>query len=364
MKPKSIKNKDLPQADHVDFLEELEESAMKAFDYVMSKAIGELLINIKIKQLSNRRLRKADDLKTGWTGKVPKVELNFSDVFDKTIQKYMSALKWILMGDAGGRAAREAAKSLDLYSKIVPGVVPSAYLNALDTHRKFYKAIYNTDAPELPKKLVEESLTQIRGRVDKFLDQSFLKLKNSMDDSVGMLVQQAESANTAAVQSYAHAMLEAGESRRGALDAAIRKVSKENVSTPKVSQALREAVERYRDEFSLVVNADAGIASAVGAHQAVNEIYGSREKEPRVAIFSFRDEKTCTFCKEASKRADGSFKLYKISDFQPAGYNFSRKRKDWELCVPPSHYRCRCELIYVPDGFDITNDGSLTPSKK
>ena len=363
MQTKKIKNKDLPHADHVDFLEDIEKMALKAFDFVMSRAITELTIRVRIKSKSLSRLRKADEIKPGWTGKVPKIELNFNQIFEESIAKYMDALKWILMGDAAGRKAREAATMLKLQDKIVPGVIPAAYLNSLDTHRQYYKDLFGTEAPEIQKKLINESLDVIKTRVDKFLDQSLMKMKNNMIESADMVVRQTNDANLAAVQSHVHDLLEQGLSSRRAVKESVVGFASETPSTPQISQALREAVEKYRDEFSIVVNTDVGIASAVGAHQCISEVFGGKEREPRVAIYSFRDEKTCTFCQDAARRPDGSFKLYKMSEFQPAGYNFSRKRKDWELCVPPSHFRCRCELIYVPDGFDIDNQGSIVPSK-
>lgn len=361
---KKIKNKDLPHSDHVDFLEDMEKMAIKAFDYVMVRAVTELSVRIKVRQKCNQRLHKSDDLKAGWTGKVPKLELNFSKVFEDTMAKYMNALKFILMGDAAGKGAKQAAELLNLRDKIVPGVIPAAYLNSLDTHRQYYKDIFGETAPEIQKKLITESLDQIKSRVDTFLDVSLLKMKANMIESVDGVVRQINESNVAAVQEQAHVFLGDGLSSRRSVEKAVDRVVVDKMTTPQISQALRQAVERYRDDFSTVVNADVGLASAVGAHQCMHEVFGAADKGPRIAIYSFRDEKTCTFCKDASLRADGSFKIYTMSDFQPAGSNYSKKRKDWILCVPPSHYRCRCQLIYIPEGFDIDNQGSIIPSKK
>jgi hypothetical protein len=64
---------------------------------------------------------------------------------------------------------------------------------------------------------------------------------------------------------------------------------------------------------------------------------------------------------DASKKADGSFKKYKIGDFKASGYNFRRKKSEWELCIPPFHHNCRCMLQYVPRGFTVDNQGNFIP---
>jgi hypothetical protein len=80
-----------------------------------------------------------------------------------------------------------------------------------------------------------------------------------------------------------------------------------------------------------------------------------------VIIEGFYDDKICEWCYNASKKEDGSFKKYKMKDFKPSGYNFNRKKSEWELCIPGFHYRCRCTLIYVPRGFDVDKQGNFIP---
>jgi hypothetical protein len=48
-----------------------------------------------------------------------------------------------------------------------------------------------------------------------------------------------------------------------------------------------------------------------------------------------------------------------MADFEPAGYNFSKKKGQWRLCVPPAHHRCRCQLVFIPKGFKISKMGTL-----
>jgi hypothetical protein len=184
-----------------------------------------------------------------------------------------------------------------------------------------------------------------------------------MIESVNQLVDAQNNANLAAVQAAAHEYMASGITKTQAVNDAVESLVSDTITAPKISQALRDAVENYRSDWATITRIDTGMASAVGTHQAVNEVFGRVDDDVRVAWFAFRDEKTCSFCKDASRRADGSFKIYSISDFQPAGTNFSRKRKEWILCVPPGHYNCRCNLIWIPKGFDIDGNGNLVPSK-
>jgi hypothetical protein len=363
---KTIKNKDLAHQDHCDFLENIEKMSMKAYDYVMRRAVQELVLKVRFYQLKKaKKLKKSEDeLNKGWTGQVPRVEVNFDKIFSDTIGKYLEALRWILLGDVAGKAAANAAKSLNLENFVIPGIVPSAYLNSIDTHMEHYEDIFGENAPDLQKQMVTESIGQIKDKTNKFLDQSFVKLKNNMIESVNNLTEQVHMENLSAVHTAAHDFLSDGIAPRKAVREAVDTVVSDSIATPKISQALKEAVDRYRNDWGTITRADIGQASAVGTHQAVNEVFGRIDDDVRVAWYAFRDEKTCTFCKSVSKHPDGSFKIYSVRDFQPAGTNFTRKRKDWILCVPPGHYNCRCNLIYIPKGFDIDNNGSIVPSKK
>ena len=363
-KKKTIKSKDLAHHNHCDFLESIEKMSLRAYDHVMSRAIMDLLLAVRTDNTRrSKKLTKADELKPGWSGQVPRVEMDFNKIFEKTMGKYLDSLRWILMGDAAGKEASEAATSLGLEDFVIPGVVPSAYLNSIDTHMEHFKDIFGTNPPELPKKLISESLDQISKRTDRFLDQSVEKFKNSMVESINELVNQLNNENQAMVQSVAHDYLADGVSPTKAVKQAVDSIVSGKIAQPNISQALRSAVEKYREEWDTVGRANISQASAVGTHQAVQEVFGRIDSDIKVIWQAFRDEKTCSFCKDASRRPDGTFKTYSITDFQPAGYNFARKRKDWVLCVPPGHHRCRCNLVYLPKGFEVDDNGSLVPKK-
>jgi hypothetical protein len=334
-KQKNLKIDNLAHQDHCDFLDKMEEMSMKSFDFVMRRVVAELIAHYRL-----QKLKKSSDLKGGWTGKVPKIQIDVGSAFTKVLNKHMNALRWMLLGDSAGKEAIAAAKELKMSQLSIPGVVPASYLNSLDTNRKHYEDLFGKDAPELKPRLIQESLEEIKKRTEKYLEENILKMRNRMETSVNEVVTQLNNENTLAVHEKSHDLMSDGLSPTKAVKEAIDKVVSDNIEIPRISRALSEAIEKHRDDWKNLTNIDTGLASAVGSHQSIAEVFGSTEDDIRIAWIDFRDEKVCSFCRDASRRPDGSYKIYRLTDFEPAGYNYSRKKADWKLCVPPSHYNC------------------------
>lgn len=335
MSPNKISFEDLPHQQHADLLDDLETMADLAYTHVVDKLLAELTKLLKKEKL----VKSEDDRKRGWTGEVPKIELDFEALMESAIARHMNALKYILLGDLAGKEAKADAKSLDLPRKVIPGIMQSAYLDAIDTQREHKAQFTGQNAPTIPKDLIKESMLQIQKRTERFAEESLQKLSNRITSAVELEAQRVNDANMAG----------------GAAT---------TVPKREVRAAIKEATENHRTDWKRLVNADVQVASAVGTHQAVQEIFGRDDDEVRVAWVAMRDEKTCSFCQNASRNPDGSFKLYKMSDFEPAGYNYGKKRDQWRLCIPPSHPNCRCTLVYIPRGFTIDKSGALVLVKK
>jgi hypothetical protein len=347
-----LKFKDLAHQAHIDFLEELDRQSRVAYLRVMTRARQALMQRLVKDKLAKSKIKK------GWTGDVPKVTVDFAAIFEETMKPYLDALRWVLMGDSAGRDARKAAKDLKLAADVVPGLVPAAYLNALDTHRQHFEDLFDRPAPEIKRSLVTESLNEINKRVDRFLDESAEKLKNRMANEVELVANEVNQENTATVHELAHDAADEGLGARKSVEDAIEGLH-DMMSSPRVSRALRNAIERSSEDWGLMTRTDTSLASAVATHQALSETFGAIDDEIRVAWFAFRDEKTCSFCDHASRDASGEFKIYRLSEFAPAGTNYSRKKAQWILCVPPGHFNCRCSLVYIPKGFGIDRQGNL-----
>lgn len=331
----------LPHQEHADLLDDLEVMSDDAFTIILDAMIRDVL-----KLLKKEKLTKSDDdkLPRGWTGEVPKIEVNFDELLSSTLDRYLEALKYILLGKLAGPEAVKAAKSLELGERVIPGVVQSAYLDSIDTQREYGEKVTGKEPAPVQKELVKETVDQIQKRTERFMDESLKRLQNRMIAAVELEAQKINDGNLEATKE--------GED------------TEEKMARSPVGRALREAGEAHRADWNRLVNSNVTLASAVGTHQAIQEIFARDDDDVKVAWVAVRDEKTCTFCRSASRNPDGSFKLYKMSDFQPAGYNYGRKKDQWKLCIPGAHPNCRCTLVYVPRGFVIDNSGTVLPKKK
>lgn len=82
----------------------------------------------------------------------------------------------------------------------------------------------------------------------------------------------------------------------------------------------------------------------------------------------------CKHCIRLYTNADGSPKLFKLSELIANGTNIGRKAADWLPTLGPVHPYCRCALNYLPKGyiwngktkkFEVPKDGSpFKPKRK
>ena len=359
MRPKrkrELKNRNLAHQKHCDFLDKLEELSLSAFDKLMSLAVIDV-----IKVVRSKKLKKSDDLHRGWTGDVPKISLNFENIIDNTLEKYFLALKWILYGDLAGPEALEAAIQTGMTDDYVPGIIPSAYLDSIDANREHFKDIFDVKSPGIKKEILKESIDNIKKRTERFADESFQKLQNRLISSSEEIVTQTNTENLNSVIDSARKMISDGVSSKEAVKTAVNEVVDKAISSTSVSRALKEAIESYRKDFELMVNTDVGLASGLGSHQSMVEIFARKDDDVKIAIIAMRDEKTCSFCDKVSRKGDGSFKIYRLTDFEPTGYNYGKKKDQWKPTLGASHPRCRCMPVYIPSGFTVNNEGSLVP---
>jgi hypothetical protein len=347
----------LAQYKHVKFLITTEKQAIVAYRFVMMKLVADLRKLMKKKKLAKSE-DPSDGLEAGWTSDIPQIEVDLEALTAKVIDKYMSSLRWVLMGDFAGAEAKKAAESIGLKGKVTPGIVHAAYLQSLDSHAKHYEDVTGLEAPEMPTDLVKASFDQIAKRVGRFVDQTLAQLKLDVIGAVDRKIVDHNFRSLNEAHSEAHdalptvgpteAVAEAGGSISDVL------------SAKALTDELKRTADNFERKWDLAVRTDLAMASAAGTHQALLEIHGSDNPDVKVAWIEFEDERVCSFCKHASKNADGTHKLYKMADFQPSGYNYTRKRAEWKLAIPPAHPRCRCNLVYIPPGFKVDSDGSLS----
>jgi hypothetical protein len=352
--PKKIKNKDLAQAKHIKFLDALTKQAVLGYHLIMNKMLEEIKDLLK-----KEKLVKSDKLPTGWTGEVPTIKIDFNEVLSNVINKYIKSMEWMMLGGYASKDAIKAAKDLGLTKIMIPGVAPSAYLNSIDSHMEHHKDLFGTKAPDLPENVIKIAFDQIKNRCVRVTEEFGLKLKNRIIDAIDQTVQEKNMKNLLDAHSEAvdNLLIQGGEE---AVAGAVEDLDNK-LGIRKITKAFKEVQEKLETDWERTVNTEASLSSAVGTHQSMLEIYGKDNDDVTVIIEGFYDDRICDFCYNISKNPDGSFKKYKMKDFKPSGYNFSRKKSEWELCIPKLHYGCRCQAIYIPKGFDVDKNGNFIP---
>jgi hypothetical protein len=134
---------------------------------------------------------------------------------------------------------------------------------------------------------------------------------------------------------------------------------KESVSKYKIKKSISDISKKFEYKWNVASENQILLSSATGTHQALMEVYGAESDEIYVVFQVMEDERLCGFCNHVAFDHTGERKKYKISSLKPAGYNMSRKKAEWKPSIVPSHYNCRCSMVYVPLGFKVNKDGIL-----
>lgn len=349
-----IKKSKLPQARLCKELDKLSQLSNSFFKLTTSKLIQLILSNI-----NQSSLKKSEDgLKRGWTGEVPVIKIDLEKKVIPVIDKYMSALMYFLLGDLAGKEAKKAALSLGIKSDFVPGGVFMAYLEAIDAQRDYYQMIYNEDAPKIKKDLIEASFGVIQGKTERIISDSLSRYKNRILETINNVVEIQNMQNIANVQETAHELLEEG--KKSALAIAIKEEAEKRIKASDLKGALVEVNESFQKDWDRNSETIMAMSAAAGTHQAIVEVFGANDSNVKAALVNIRDDRCCDACEKFARNEDGSLTVYNLRDFRPSGFNFIRKKADWELSIAPIHHRCRCTVVYIPPGFKILNDGTLT----
>ena len=385
---RKIRKNSLPHFKHLKFLENAEKVAMLAFEVISLKMVEAIEKELKKKKLIksedmtigainkknvtfSQRLAKNDDFPSekilkGWSGEVPKIEVDLNALASKAIDKYLDAIKYIFLGDFAGEDAKNSIIDLGLKGKILPGTIYGTYLQAIDTQREFYSAIYGVTAPKINMDTLKFSFDFVQNHTARYVDQSLLIYKNKILEALSQQIASRNNENTIQVQERAHEITqEIGEitAKRDIIRMAIGDVVEKKLSLVEAKQVLKDVVKDYSTDLERIVKTELSMASSAGTHQAIVNIFGAQDSELRVVFMTTRRENVCDFCHNQSYNADGSFKFYRMIDFAPSGANVNRSKKNWVLSIPPLHPRCHCLLIYIPKGMSIDKMGNLVLEK-
>lgn len=349
---KPLRQNQFPQTKNIKFIIGLEKQASAMFKLVAASIVKDIAAHFK-----SNKLAKADRLPKGWLGEVPKINIDLEKIVNPVMKKHMDALRWLLYGDAAGKDAKAAAKDVGIKAKAIPGLLPSSYLASIDAQRDYYTEVMGKPAPEMDKDLLLQSMKELMVRTQKFLDEFSMKFGNGLTEALQKNIDEQNYTNVSQALLMAHEAVDTGSTGAEAIEGVASEF--EGLDLPKIRVDISGIVEQVGANWDLFANANIGMASSVGTHQAMNQIYGSNTSDIKVVLMTNENEKVCPFCAEKSRLITGQYIYYDLTDFKPTGYNYGKKRKEWELQIPPEHPRCYCTLIYVPSGFFVDKDHTL-----
>lgn len=348
----NVKKSNSPARQHVRFMKLAERQAILAYKKVMRKIVTEIEENLRAEE----KLTKS--VETGWTGETPKIQVNLATSVTNVLGKYLPALRWLMVGDYADKEAKESAKLAGLYGNFVPGVVQSAYLDALDFHSNYYKQITGQTPQNIPKDILQSSLENIASRSSRY----WQKLENQIEIDILNAVDQIIDNLNSSIEQKVYNKVSPDISQKEYEE--ILESVDTKIPTTRLKTDMKKVTQNLQHKWETTVRGEIGTASAVGTHQSLKEVFGANTEHGDsvdVVWLTSKDDKVCNYCQYHSTHPDGSFKRYKMSDFKPAGWNIGKKRQDWGLVIPPAHVNCRCTLVYVPPGFDVQADGQITP---
>jgi hypothetical protein len=328
----------------------------KLFDKVSKDLVEEIL-----RSIGQRKLAKSE-IPRGWTGKVPLISLDLNKKVTPVIDRYVQVLMYFMLGDYAGKDAKEAALSLGFKSDLVPGGIFGVYLQAIDTQMDYYREIYGVDPPNMEKELLKASFGLIQTKTERIVNDSLSRYKNKLIDAIETSMSELNNSNLTNVQKEAHGLKE--DKVRGAVNKAIVSEVEKKLSAGDLTKEFSDINKAYAKDWERNSETLMAMSSSAGTHQALVEVFGTNEASITAALVNIQDERCCDKCEEFARKPDGELRLYALEDFKPSGYNFSRKKADYELSISPLHHRCRCSIVYVPKGFGISKDGMIFPKKK
>jgi hypothetical protein len=374
---KKLAKQKLPCYKQNKFLDDIIAMANEGFDL-----INDALLDAIFKQMKQEKLAKSDEKtilkllgtssKRGFTGEIPRVELDLS--FTKNIiDKYLKAVKWVLMGKSAGKEVEEIVKTLGLKNKLPAGIVFGSFLNSVDVQRQFYEDLNGLIAPKINNNTLKYALDFVNDHSGVWCDKYVLEYRNKLLHTIQTQIAEFNNNNINNVHGAYHDLLEQKdlvveqiktiEVKQALIKEAVRDTVEHKMSLVQMKQHLKDTTRQYSTDWDRLVSTEVSLASGAGTHAAVMEIFAGDEDDMLVANINVQDSRCCDDCEEWSRHPDGSLKLYKISDVKSVGYNIGKKRKDWHLTASIHHPNCRCTIIHIPKGFTIDNNGHLVPLK-
>jgi len=116
-------------------------------------------------------------------------------------------------------------------------------------------------------------------------------------------------------------------------------------SSGAIVQAIKDKTQDYFKDWDRVVTTEITNAFNLGAVDAIIENHRDEKSHDEVMVYKqvVLDIKTCRWCKEFWLNADGSPKVYKLSELVANGSNMGLKQANWVPTIPATHPNCFTE---------------------
>ena len=123
-----------------------------------------------------------------------------------------------------------------------------------------------------------------------------------------------------------------------------------------LASRLADITQDYARDWQRLATSELHTAQEQGAAQTIAHEFGA---EARVAKIPNPD--ACPACKAAYLDTDGRPKIFSLKVLRANGTNAGRRQKEWRPTIDAHHPWCHCRLVFVPDGFDFTEEWQLVP---
>lgn len=180
-------------------------------------------------------------------------------------------------------------------------------------------------ANKVPNPIEADVLKSLLASAHGYIDALKNRTKSNVTERVDSIVKQAKLKNT--------------------------KVSKEEIDA-----VLKEELDSARSHLRTIVEAEATKLRNVGSMMDISRVAASQgEQDPLVFFVIVRDGNTCKECLRLHLNADGTPRVWKLSELKQ-GYH---KRGEPNPSAFGLHPHCRCTLTYLSKGFGF-KDGMVT----
>lgn len=141
----------------------------------------------------------------------------------------------------------------------------------------------------------------------------------------------------------------------GAIQAIQNKVSQAVIERKTPSQLKTDLFhlidDKHRD-WHRVASTEMGNAIQNGIAEEIRSNHGTDQ-----LVYKLLTPQACVHCKRLYMDG-GRPIIFKLSDL--VATNYGKKARDWEATVGPTHPYCECQLVMLPDGYELDASGKLS----